>query len=525
MAVDGVESLCLALGTGYDTAENAVDALCTLDDPPVERAVERWTAVVEGEGDGDVFDDPRAGAMRALDSLAREEPSVVPVETFLSGLESSNPLVRLHASYGVVGVAFRAPARTRPHLDACLDAAERLDATPHPLGTDARGIPSRETPRPFDSLAVGKLVSAAFESALGTDDDAAFRRALREASDLLAGDSLAADHLSDLLPESPARWSAYADALDADGVPETAREALRYHIEWTCESWTWGDDERTTPAVDALATLHRAVEADDPDAAAPLHRAVGDLCRAWAGGEMAGDVTPATVKRTALHRRLIGRETLDGTTPFERRLERTADLLAETVTALAGDPSRLSESGVLGALSTVAAVAPDAVVPHVDAVARAFETAVAAGEGEDARTVSALCSRTVAQVGAATPEAVERVGPTAVAFLDDVLDADREAWGDFLAGALAGATVAGGAAGAFDDTHRDRFRGWCLDPPEPRGDPPALFGTVDATRIRYFAVLGLVRAANEGTETTLEPVASDPEASERVRELAAVALH
>jgi len=235
-ARNALGELCIMLGTHYDLAPSAVDALETLateDDSILNEATSNWKTIVDVSSDVSGSktvsspevetpnDRQRVGAMRALATLSREYPSTAPIETFVSGIRESHPLVRLYASYGLAAVASRKPEMTHPYVDTIV---EEIGRDLNSLGADVWLNPDFSTSAEFiDELLQAKLIRMAFNSTLRIDDSHGFQQVAVDVNERLDGDLvLTADKLVRTLPLDPEIWPNYIDLLNevADSEPD-----------------------------------------------------------------------------------------------------------------------------------------------------------------------------------------------------------------------------------------------------------------------------------------------------------------
>lgn len=249
-ARDSLAKLCIILGTHYNLASKAVDALEILtveDESILEEATSDWKAIIDLSSDVSEpkiispevetpNDRQRVGAMQSLATLSREHPSTAPINTFVSGIREPHPLIRLYASYGLAAVASRKPELTHPHIDTVVEEIGKdlssLD--------DVWATPDFSTPAELtDELVQSKLIPTVFNSTLRIDGSDKFQRVVTDVNARLDGDlGLITDKLVGTLPFDPDIWPNYIDLLTEVGDPEPdiyVEQAVCYGLERTCE--------------------------------------------------------------------------------------------------------------------------------------------------------------------------------------------------------------------------------------------------------------------------------------------------
>lgn len=530
---EALQSLLVELGTRYETAGDAARALSVLrqaDDSLEHDAVSIWCSIVETESpvrdrsaaESDEYNERRAGATRALATLARKSPATAPLDVFLKRTTDADPLVRVYASYALEAVARREPSRVRPHVDRLVSTAT---PDPNPLGADVWGAPQRSTSDSHvDRLVGAKLFRAALESVLRTETPASERwDVLTAVGGRLAGETYdVRDVLAQLLPAGHEFWpdylaclEQYAGRADPSGIGSYCAGAVCLRLAATCEDrhngildWSGGEnrvDER------ALEQLERALEiVSEPDLSRRLGRGARDLLRRYAADRFAGEAATFNVEGRTVHRRLEGTAPIQPSADVRATLERILVSVREPHPDRTTDAGSLYEWGTTALVAEIAMVDPSLVRDDVGWLENVL-AATPVTENRENGTVLETCCRALLHVGSVFPEEVASTAPTVQDSLHTVIGQSRF---DLLDDVLGAMVVTAERQPTLLDPFVEALREWCVESP---GEDDSADFSVDRRSIRYYAVRGLRFDSTAGTRRALDAVQNDPDASERLR--------
>lgn len=538
-AVRILGALFVGLGTRYDIAHHAAKGLGLLlreDESLRDDAISIWCSIVttespvQDQSDGTLADseavtERRAGAMRALATLARESPASAPLEIFLAHTDDPDPVVRVYASFALETIARREPTRIRPHVRRLVSTAH---PDPNPFGVGVWSAPKRSiSSRQADRLVAAKLFRGAVESLFRTETSAAEQwTVLTILAGRLAGNTYDVDDvLPHLLPRGLDFWPAYLALLeeysereDPSAFETTCAKTICSRLERTCEDRRDGDidwtGERANADLHALRWLRRALETvSDPDCSRIVSRGIGDLLRAYTVEQFSGECRWFDVDEKIVHRRLKGDTPIETPADVQDTIEGILESGRDSLPAESTAAETLYEQGVTNLFAESAVLAPSVVRNHVAWIHDVIAATPVTGAAEH-EAVLDHCCRALIHVGSAFPESVAPAAPTVRELLRDVVDESRF---DVLDSVLGATVVTAERRPVLLEPFGDTFHEWCLDPPD---EPDSFAPGVTRRSIRYYAVWGLRFDSTDATERVLEEVANDPDAPERVQDAA-----